>query len=240
MRRFVWLVISTLLVALVFIHLQIVSGANDEVGKLREAAERMAKTAKTLFAPVYPAVARQIVEDTGIKEGICIDLGTGPGGLGIALAKGWNFKVYAVDINPFAVAIAQKNAVDAGVGDRFFPMFGDASDLPFKDNFADLVVSRGMIPFIDDLVPVFREAYRVLKKGGAAYLGGGFSRMLEEKEVVEIVKKTWGTSSKLPLKRISREVCEEQLKKAGISNYRIIEDRYTSGVYGRWIMFRKQ
>jgi len=233
--------LSVALIFLVLLHLNVTLGQTEgDVESLRQAAERMAETARTKFAPVYPALAKQIIEDTGVKEGICIDLGTGPGALGIALAKAGNFKVYAVDINPFAVAIAQKNAVEAGVSDRFFPMLGNALDLPFKDNFADLVVSRGMIPFIEDKAAVFREAYRVLKKGGAAYIGGGFSRMLDEETVVKIVKEAWGAPQKLPMRRMPREFWEEQVKKAGITNYRIIEDRYPSGVYGTWIMFKKQ
>ena len=200
----------------------------------------MAESARTKFAPVYPALAKQIIEDTGVKGGICVDLGTGPGALGIALAKAGNFKVYAVDINPFAVAIAQQNAVEAGVSDRFFPMLGNALDLPFKDNFADLVVSRGMIPFIEDKAAVLRDAYRVLKKGGAAYIGGGFSRMLEEETVVKIVKGAWDDPQKLPMRRIPKELWEQQVKKAGITNYRLIEDQFPSGVYGTWVMFKKQ
>lgn len=228
-------------VSLVLLHLRVTAGQTEsDAENLKQAAERIAETARTKFAPVYPALAKQIIEDTGVKEGICIDLGTGAGALGIALAKAGNFKVYAVDINPFAVAIAQKNAVEAEVSDRFFPMLGNALDLPFKDNFADLVVSRGMIPFIEDKAAVFREAYRVLKKGGAAYIGGGFSRMLDEETVVKIVKEAWGDPQKLPIRRMPKEFWEEQVKKAGITNYRIIEDRYPSGVYGTWVMFKKQ
>jgi len=238
-----WFACSLLiaLVSLVLFHLQVTVGQTEgDVESQKQAAERMAETARTKFALVYPALAKQIIEDTGVKEGICVDLGTGAGALGIALARAGNFKVYAVDINPFAVAIAQKNAVEAGVSDCFFPMLGNALDLPFKDNFADLVVSRGMIPFIEDKVTVFREAHRVLKKGGVAYIGGGFSRMLDEETVTKIVKEVWGDPQKLPMHRMPKEFWEEQVKKAGITNYRIIEDRYPSGVYGIWVMFKKQ
>ncbi|WP_198003839.1 hypothetical protein [Methanocaldococcus sp. FS406-22] len=42
---------------------------------------------RNVFAPVYPVIAKQIVDRTGIKEGICIDLGTGTGALARAIAK---------------------------------------------------------------------------------------------------------------------------------------------------------
>ncbi len=35
------------------------------------------KTALGSFAPVYPALAKQIVDDYGITEGVCVDLGGG-------------------------------------------------------------------------------------------------------------------------------------------------------------------
>jgi len=238
--RILWGVAVALCIALIAsVHFSLTQTVSNEE-ELKRSAERMAETTRTTFAIVYPALAKQIVEDTGIKEGVCVELGCGPGALGLALARITNLKVYAVDINPYAVAIAQKNAVESGLGDRFYAMFGDALNLPFKDGFADLVVSRGMIPFIEDKARVFKEAYRVLKRGGVAYIGGGFSRMLDERTVMEIVRKSiWGTPEKLPMRRITKQEWEKHLKAAGITDYRIIEDRYPSGSYGTWVMFRK-
>jgi len=209
---------------------------------LRRSAEMMDKVARTTFAPVYPALAKQIVDDTGISEGVCVELGCGSGALGLALLKITKLVVYAVDINPYAVAIAQRNAVEAGLSTRFYPMLGDALNLPFKDGFADLVVSRGMIPFIKEKSIVFKEAYRVLKSGGVAYIGGGFSRMFDEETVLKIVRQSvWGEPGKLPMRRIGKKEFEEQLKAAGILDYKIVEDRYPSGEsYGLWVMFRKR
>ncbi|MCS7252709.1 MAG: class I SAM-dependent methyltransferase [Armatimonadota bacterium] len=215
------------------------SGVESE-DELKRSAERMAEVARTTFAPVYPALAKQIVEDTGVKEGICVELGCGPGSLGLALVKITRLRVYAIDINPYAVAIAQRNAVESGLSERFYPMLGDALNLPFKNDFADLIVSRGMIPFVEDKAAVFKEAFRVLRKGGVAYIGGGFSRMLDERTVSEIVRKSiWADPAKLPIRRITKEQWEKHLKDAGIRNYRVIEDRYQSGSYGTWVMFKK-
>ncbi|HID06304.1 MAG TPA: class I SAM-dependent methyltransferase, partial [Armatimonadetes bacterium] len=171
----------------------------------RPPAEQMARTALTLFKPVYPALAKQIVQDTGITRGICIELGCGAGSLAIELAKLTQLKIYALDIDPQAVRIAQEQIVKNRLGERVYAMWGDACNLPFRDSFADLIISRGMIPFINDKAKVFREAWRVLKPNGAAYIGGGFSRLLSEKQVQSIVSKTiWQHRDRLPIFQTSR------------------------------------
>jgi len=205
----------------------------------RPKAERMAEMARTLLAPVYPALAKQIVEDTGITEGIGIDLGCGSGELTIELVRLTKLKIYALDLNPYAVAIAQRRITEAKIGDRAYAIWGDALNLPFKDNWADLVVSRGLIPFLPDKAGVFREAWRVLKPGGVAYIGGGFTRMLTPELVQKIVEESWGSLARLPLRYIPANGLRWHLQAANIVNYRIIEDQYPSGIYGRWVMFRK-
>jgi len=49
--------------------------------------------------PVYPVLARQIVDDYGITTGICLDIGTGPGYLGLEIAKITKVIVYLADID---------------------------------------------------------------------------------------------------------------------------------------------
>jgi len=136
-------------------------------------------TAVGKFAPVYPALAQQIVQDYGVTKGVCVDMGGGCGSLAMALAKITDLKVYVLDIDPAAVRLCGLLADEAGLRGRIIPVEGDAQDLPFRDGFADLVISRGSIFFWPDQLAGLREAYRVLKPGGVAYIGGGFSRLLD-------------------------------------------------------------
>ncbi len=69
-------------------------------------------------------------------------------------------------------------ADEAGLTGRVRGVEGDAQNLPFRSNFADLVVSRGSVFFWPDQLAGVMEAYRILKPGGVAFLGGGFSRIL--------------------------------------------------------------
>ena len=139
-----------------------------------EAAQSMDKIAKTIFAPVYPAIAENIVSRFGIAEGTCVDIGSGPAALSIALAKASKMKVFALDLNPFSGPIAQGNILAASVNDRVKSVLGSVDRMPFGNNFADLVVSRGSFFFWPDLEAAFNEIYRILKPGGQTYIGGGF------------------------------------------------------------------
>ncbi|HSW40688.1 MAG TPA: hypothetical protein VLL97_14480 [Acidobacteriota bacterium] len=61
--------------------------------------------ARGIFAPVYPALATQLVQDYGFTEGIAVDLGGGEGSLARELARITGLTVYNVDFNPAASRI---------------------------------------------------------------------------------------------------------------------------------------
>ena len=203
-------------------------------------AELMNLLTKTTYAPIYPALARQIVRDTGVRRGICLDLGCGPAGLSIALARETELRIYGVDIDPEAIRFGVENVREAGLSDRVHILWGDATSLPFKDGFADLVVSRGMLPAMGFRlkVGVFREAWRVLKPGGVAYIGGGFGRLLPYRVAKRIVWRSF-KAHKLPKLCLDRKTWERALRRAGIRRYRFVYDRYGDELFGMWVIFRK-
>ena len=54
---------------------------------------RFYDTARTVFAPVYPALARQLTQDYGKIKGVAVDLGGGEGSLALELAKATDLTV---------------------------------------------------------------------------------------------------------------------------------------------------
>jgi len=107
--------------------------------------------------------------------------------------------------------------------------------LPLPDDDIRLVVSRGSIPFWDDHATAFREIYRVLKPGGVAFVGGGFSRY-QSKEEADRMRPAWVNKDN-PEKRarwLHREFLEQALLDAAVTNWRITEDGY-----GTWVEMRK-
>lgn len=140
----------------------------------REGAEDMNRIAKTVFAPIYPVIAQQVIERCGISRGRCLDVGSGPGSLGIALAQASDLAVTLLDSSPEMIAIAEGNVREAGLSARVALLEGDVHEIPLPDGSVDLAVSRGSIFFWEDLARAFSEIHRVLAPGGRTYVGGGF------------------------------------------------------------------
>lgn len=192
---------------------------------------------KTVFAPLHPVVARQIVERCRIKEGICIDVGSGPAPLAISLAKITDLKIYALDVLEEMCRLAEKNIETEGLSKKITTVTSDVHDMPFPDNFADLIVSRGSVFFWEDKAGAFEEIYRVLKPNGRTYIGGGFGTAELRGKVTREMEKIfpgWKKDVKERLGKNTVETFKDALNDAKISNYDVINDDS-----GLWIVIEK-
>lgn len=214
-----------------------VTAADDYVQALKEKV-RFYRAMTGRFAPIYEPLARQMVEDYNLKTGIAVDVGSSAGAFSIELAKKTQMKVYALDIDVWSMRLCGVLVDEAGLTGRVVPIEGDAQDMPLKDNFADLVFSRGCIPFWPDHVQGLRECYRILKPGGVGYVGhGGFGRLLDPKARAKLVK--WRMERFEQGKPEGwdgpKERMTELAEKAGIKEYRLIKEPDV----GWWLEFRK-
>ena len=138
-------------------------------------AEAFAWVADHRVKHTYPlTAARMMAELGGIREGICIDVGCGPGHLDVELAKRSGFKIVGLDIDADMKPLFEKRMREADLADRVSFVVGDAQEMPFPDDYADVIVSRGTLVFIPDIAKCLREAERVLKPTGVAFLGGRY------------------------------------------------------------------
>ena len=195
-------------------------------------------TATGRFAPLYPAFTQQMVQDYGITEGICVDVGSSIGSFSMELAKITKMTVYALDIDVNGVRLCGILVDEAGLTGRVIPIEGDAQNMPFKNEFADLVFSRGSIPFWQDREAGVRECYRILKPGGVAYIGGGFSRILDPKIRDPIAQWRADLFEKRPDPKFKRPIDLDKVAAgAGIpaDQYRFINEP----IAGWWLEIRK-
>lgn len=195
-----------------------------------------------VLAPVYGPLAEQIVTDFNLEEetGIGIDLGSGPGTLIIELCKRTQLHWINADIDPRHFAYFFKEAEKHSFGHRVSAILADAHSLPFHDNYADFVVSRGSFHFWQDRLKAFSEIYRVLKPGAVAYVGRGFSANLPVETAREIRAKQ-GEKMKYDVGRTAAELCGI-MDELGIRDYRIHIPKPPGSEkvnYGIWLEFRK-
>ncbi|BAK99058.1 putative methyltransferase [Oscillibacter valericigenes Sjm18-20] len=142
--------------------------------------------AQTILFPIYPVIAEDMLSYTGIRNGRMLDIGCGGGHMGLSVLKAApELRGILLDKNPEAACIADRRAAEWGLRDRTVVVVGDVQQLPLPDGSIDLAVSRGSLPFWENLEKAFSEILRVLAPGGMAYLGGGMGN----KELAESVEK---------------------------------------------------
>jgi ubiquinone/menaquinone biosynthesis C-methylase UbiE len=115
----------------------------------------------------FKALARRVAAETPRGSDV-LDVAPGPGYFAIELAKLGGYQVTGLDISHTFVAIAHKNAAEAGLKVDF--RHGNASDMPFDDQSFDFLLCRAAFKNFSQPVGALQEMYRVLKPGGRALI----------------------------------------------------------------------
>jgi arsenite methyltransferase len=116
-----------------------------------------------------------------LREGeTVLDLGSG-GGIDVILSAkrvGPTGTAYGLDMTDEMLALAQRNAAEAGVGNVHF-LKGVIEEIPLPANSVDVVISNCVINLSVDKAAVLTEIARVLKPGGRV----GVSDIVAEDEL---------------------------------------------------------
>lgn len=193
--------------------------------------------AEHIFAPIYPVIAAHIIEQSGRKQGICLDLGCGIASLGIAVAEITDMKVYGVDFSAEMCRLSKGKAHRHCFSGKVVPVQADVHLLPFKNNCADLIVSRGSVFFWKDLPVAFTEISRVLAPGGQVWVGGGFGTKELKAQISEKmveIDPDWHTASKKRLSPENLEAMKEAGMKTAIPCHVVQDDS------GFWVVLSKR
>jgi ubiquinone/menaquinone biosynthesis C-methylase UbiE len=98
---------------------------------------------------------------------VVLDLGSG-GGIDVLLSArrvGPTGKAYGLDMTDDMLALARRNAAEAGVTNVEF-LKGQIEAIPLPDASVDVIISNCVINLSGDKRQTLREAFRVLKPGG--------------------------------------------------------------------------
>ena len=203
-----------------------------------DTAEYYNEIARTVFFPVYPVIAHQILKKADIDTGLCLDVGSRTGHLAIAIATLSDLTVFALDNDEAMCRITEANVEKYRLEHRVRPVFGDVSAVPFDTASMDLVVSRGSFFFRENLSRGFSECLRVLRPGGMAYIGSGFGNARLRDEVTIQMRErepAWEEKKRDLSVKCNPPIVRSALAAAGIFEYDLIQDDS-----GYWVSFGKR
>jgi SAM-dependent methyltransferase len=208
----------------------------------RADAERMIAAAQGTLAPVYAPLAQELTEVLALasRSGVGIDLGSGPGTLIVELCKRTKMHWVNADINPHFFPHFFARVEAAGLDGRVSAVRADAQRLPFRTDYADVIVSRGSFQFWGDQEKAFGEVYRVLKPGGIAYIGRGLPSNMPLEAAREL-RRRHGSGPKYDVDETEKRL-RALMETLGIENFTIHRPHAGNpqGVnYGIWLQFHK-
>lgn len=162
------------------------------------------------------------LERAAVKPGeTCVDLGSGRGSDALRMADlvGPNGFVYGIDVSDGMISRARAAAKKFGVTNIVF-IKSELEELGLDDDVADVVISNCTINHASDKRQVWREIYRVMKKGGRFVVSDIYSMAPvpdQCRQDPQAVAECWAGS-------VTRDEYLAGVKAAGFSEVMILEE----------------
>ena len=126
------------------------------------------------------------------ENSLVLDVGCGTGKTSCFLAKEVGCKITAVDLYQGMIDKALKRAKRKKVSDKIEFRQADAVNLPFKNNFFDIIISESVTAFVSDKQKALNEYFRVLKPNGFVGLNELTWQGNPPQKVIDFMHKTMG------------------------------------------------
>jgi ubiquinone/menaquinone biosynthesis C-methylase UbiE len=111
------------------------------------------------------------VINSGITSGTALEVGPGPGYLGLEWLKHTDgTRLTGLDISADMISVARRNAAEYGLTERIEYVESTGSRMPFDDHTFDAVFSNGSLHEWSDVPQTLSEIWRVLKLGGRVFI----------------------------------------------------------------------
>jgi ubiquinone/menaquinone biosynthesis C-methylase UbiE len=116
-------------------------------------------------------IETQDVIKAGITNGLALEIGPGPGYLGLEWLKNTQATTLkGLDISADMIAIAQRNAADYQLSYRVEYVKSSGAELPFENELFDGVFTASSLHEWSQPKQTFNEIWRVLKQGGRFFI----------------------------------------------------------------------
>ena len=141
------------------------TGGEGDFGRALYGADEIGEAGAAALASLGCGNPTAVAE---LREGeTVLDLGSG-GGIDVILSArrvGPTGRAYGLDMTDEMLALAQRNAREAGVGNAVF-LRGEIESIPLPAESVDVVISNCVVNLSTDKAAVLREVARVLRPGG--------------------------------------------------------------------------
>ena len=187
-----------------------------------------------LWEPVQPYLAKQIEELYERRDGQILEIGPFSGLL-FALAQKKVGRSFVIAAFPqAAVRSCQQEARRLGLEDRVRIVESDSSLVGIADDSVDLTIFRGALFFPSLFQVDFGAITRTLRKGGIAFVGGGFGKYTPPEVIRQIGKRSEQINLAMGKVRVTVESVREQVQSGNPeAEFEITTDG------GLWVVMRK-
>ena len=109
----------------------------------------------------------RILKGLNLAKQKILDIGCGAGGITVSLVKDYGAQhVVGVDVEEDVVNVAIDRVVKNELKNNIEILLIDKSNLPFGDNYFDIVFSKDSFVHIPDKEKIFTQVFKLLKPGG--------------------------------------------------------------------------
>ena len=116
-------------------------------------------------------IETQDIIGSGIIEGLALEIGPGPGYLGLEWLKYTNGTMLkGLDISQDMIAVAERNAQEYNMLNRVEYVLSSGHKIPFADEMFDAVFTNGSLHEWSEPKSTFNEIWRILKPEGRYFI----------------------------------------------------------------------
>lgn len=113
----------------------------------------------------------ELAKQCGLNDKTIVDLGSGPADIPIEIASRFsNAKLVAVEMGSKMLELARSHAQRSGLDKQVTILADDAKKTSLPDQSVDVIISNSVVHHIADPLQIFREIYRIGKKGAFVFL----------------------------------------------------------------------
>lgn len=141
-----------------------------------------------LWTPVYPHLAREVLQTYGRDDGRVLELGAFAGGVAVELARQCSgLRVIIGDSSPQWLGYLRDKAANSLPNRRLQVLCLDLEHLSLEPQRVDLILFRGAFFYWERMPALLREIGRALRApDGLAIIGGGYGRKTPQYIIDEI------------------------------------------------------